>query len=126
MERPNSHFDFLSSDFLSSLNFGQVADMHFVLPYMTFCLVTFCLVLISVKLRTDIQTEYDAYEPTVHTHRWAQKLCNPFKMLDNPFSQAARGSNVAIPSKDLFQWILLYQSVYLRIPDLVSGPPGGH
>ena len=39
--------DFLSSDFLSRVNFGQV---------------------------TDIQTESDAYEPTVHTHRWAQKL----------------------------------------------------
>ncbi len=39
--------DFLSSDFLSSMNFGQV---------------------------TDRQTEYDAYEPTVHTHRWAQKM----------------------------------------------------
>ncbi len=25
-------------------------------------------------IQTDIQTEYDAYEPTVHTHRWAQKL----------------------------------------------------
>ena len=31
-------------DFLSSMNFGQVTDMHFELPYMTFCLVTFCLV----------------------------------------------------------------------------------
>ncbi len=39
-------YDFLSSDFLSSLNFGQVTDIH---------------------------TECNAYEPTVHTHRWAQK-----------------------------------------------------
>ncbi len=36
--------DFLSSDFLSSLNFGS-----------------------------GIHTEYDAHELTVHTHRWAQK-----------------------------------------------------
>ncbi len=42
---PDLH-DFLSSDFFSSLNFGQVTDIH---------------------------TDYDAYEPTVHTHRWAQK-----------------------------------------------------
>ncbi len=39
-------YEFLSSDFLSSLNFGPV---------------------------TDIQTESDAYEPTVHMHRCAQK-----------------------------------------------------
>ncbi len=39
--------DFLSSDLLSSLNFGPVTDIH---------------------------TEYDAYEPTVHTHRWAKKV----------------------------------------------------
>ena len=26
----------------------------------------------SSHRQTDIQTEYDAYEPTVHTHRWAQ------------------------------------------------------
>ena len=38
--------DFLSSDFLSSPNFGPVTDMH--------------------------KTEYNAYdEPTVHTHTWA-------------------------------------------------------
>ncbi len=41
----------MSSDFLSSMNFGQVTDRQ-----------------------TDIQTQYDAYEPTVHTHRWAQKM----------------------------------------------------
>ncbi len=40
---------------------------------LTFCPVTFCLVWILVKLRTYRQTEYDAYEPTVHTHRWAKK-----------------------------------------------------
>ncbi len=53
-------YDFFSSDFLSSLNFGQVTSRH-----------------------TDIQTEYDAYEPTVHTHRWAQKgnPKNNFKLL---------------------------------------------
>ncbi len=26
------------------------------------------------QIRTDRQTESDAYEPTVHKHRWAQKL----------------------------------------------------
>ncbi len=31
-------------------------------------------------------------------------------------SQAARGSNVAEPSKVIFQWILLHQSVHVRIP----------
>ena len=40
---------FLSGEFLSCLNFGQV---------------------------TDIQTEYDAYEPTVLMHRWAKKPDN--------------------------------------------------
>ena len=39
---------------------------------MTFCLVTFCLVWILVQSQTYGQTECDAYEPTVHTHRWAQ------------------------------------------------------
>ncbi len=44
-------------------------------------LVTFCPVLILVESefwsshrRTDRQTDSDAYEPTVHTHRCAQKL----------------------------------------------------
>ncbi len=37
---------FLRSDFLSSLNFGSGTDIH---------------------------TEYDVHELTVHTHRWAQK-----------------------------------------------------
>ena len=40
-------YEFLSSDFLSSPNFGQV---------------------------TDDQTQSDAYEPTVHMHRCAQQL----------------------------------------------------
>ena len=38
-------------DFLSSVNFGQVADMHFVLPKMTLCLVW-----ILVKLQKYRQT----------------------------------------------------------------------
>ncbi len=29
---------------------------------------------------THIQTESNAYEPTVHTHRWAQKCTNPIKI----------------------------------------------
>ncbi len=29
--------------------------------------------LITIKSQTDRQTESNAYEPTVHTHRWAQK-----------------------------------------------------
>ena len=43
---------------------------------MTFCLVPFCLAVILVKLRTYRQTEYNAYEPTVHTHRWAKMVRN--------------------------------------------------
>ncbi len=41
-----------------------------------FCPVTFFLVWILVRSQTDIHyrhTDCNAYEPTVHTHRWAQK-----------------------------------------------------
>ena len=34
---------------------------------------TFCLVWNLVQSQTYSHTESDAYEPTVHTHRWAQK-----------------------------------------------------
>ena len=37
---------------------------------MNYCPVNFCLVILS---QTDGQTESDAYEPTVHEHRWAKK-----------------------------------------------------
>ncbi len=44
-------YELFSSDLFSSLNFGQVTDRQ-----------------------TDGRTESDAYEPTVHKHRCAQKL----------------------------------------------------
>ncbi len=50
MHKANASIEFWSSDLLSSLNFGPVTDG-----------------------RTDRQTESDAYEPTVHKHRCAQK-----------------------------------------------------
>ena len=46
-------YDFWSSDFLSSLNFGQVTERHtYIHTY---------------------YTESDAYKPTMHPHRWVQK-----------------------------------------------------
>ncbi len=56
--------------------------------HMTFCLVTFFLVWILVKSQTDRQTDRhtdcDAYEPTVHTHRWAQKSRDVAFVLETP------------------------------------------
>ncbi len=40
-----------------------------VCPQMTSC---DCLISLHFDRATDIQTESDAHEPTVHTHRWAQ------------------------------------------------------
>ncbi len=42
--------------------------------FYTFRDMNFFLVWIIVKLHTDGQTESDAYEPTVHKRRWAQKV----------------------------------------------------
>ena len=68
-------YDFLSSDFLSSLNFGQVTDIQMCIPLsiclMTFCLVTFCLVWILVKWQTyrhtDIQNTVHMSPPCIRT-----------------------------------------------------------
>ncbi len=39
----------------------------------------------NFDLVTDIHKEYDAYEPTVHTHRWAQKFkCLPPRQIFYP------------------------------------------
>ncbi len=69
-------YDFLSSDFFSSLNFGQVTykqaicQLYDFLSSDFFSSVNFGQV---TDRKTDIQTDCDAYEPTVHRHRWAKK-----------------------------------------------------
>ncbi len=52
--------------------FGDSRSSHF--RDMNFFLVNFFLVWILVKSQTDRQTQSNAYEPTVHTHRCAQKV----------------------------------------------------
>ena len=49
-----------------------MADIHFVLSFYTFCLVS------DFGQVTDRQTEYHAYDPNVHMHRWAKKVTQGF------------------------------------------------